>query len=262
MTGLSYTRSVVSRVSAVAGPARPGWTLARPGGGLISALDVAAGTTTTAVNGGLARGAVLVYVRFRRWPTSCLSGGNGEDSTLATVVLTTLRDGGKLVSTGCAGAAPYRGQLRAALPRNGRGSHVQLSPAETPIRYLEGRVRARGDNVADRVARMPEAPAPYIARDLGSDGPEIDGSRAEIGGTGTLTASLPLAAANRWRIPSGRTSNRVSAMTSAGSGYTATTPPRMSRVLPRERVRGRQAHRVRPREVRAGRARRAAAACP
>jgi EmrB/QacA subfamily drug resistance transporter len=41
MTGLSYTRSVDSRASAVAGPPRPGWTLALAGmGAFISALDV------------------------------------------------------------------------------------------------------------------------------------------------------------------------------------------------------------------------------
>ena len=41
MTGLSYSRSAVSRASAVAGPPRPGWTLALAGmGAFISALDV------------------------------------------------------------------------------------------------------------------------------------------------------------------------------------------------------------------------------
>jgi hypothetical protein len=41
MTGLSYTRSAVSRTSAVARPPRPGWTLALAGmGAFIPALDV------------------------------------------------------------------------------------------------------------------------------------------------------------------------------------------------------------------------------
>jgi EmrB/QacA subfamily drug resistance transporter len=41
MTGISYTRSVDSGASAVAGPQRPGWTLALAGmGAFISALDV------------------------------------------------------------------------------------------------------------------------------------------------------------------------------------------------------------------------------
>lgn len=45
MTGLSYPRSVDSRASAVAGPQRPGWTLALAGmGAFISALDVVVAT--------------------------------------------------------------------------------------------------------------------------------------------------------------------------------------------------------------------------
>jgi hypothetical protein len=50
MTGLSYTRSAESRTSAVAGPPRPGWTLALAGmGAFISALDVVVVATALGV---------------------------------------------------------------------------------------------------------------------------------------------------------------------------------------------------------------------